>query len=91
MHFVCCGLPLLAAIAGVASPFAGIVSPLVMNILLVISGVAVIASWIFHLRSCDCNTSKLHKSLLIISSILFLLALIVHFVIPMLTGIETCH
>lgn len=86
-HLVCCGLPTMAAIAGIISPVGGIFSPLLMNILLCIAGLATAASWIFYFRGCAC-----HKKLLIISTIVFAAALVTHF-IPMSTGEEAilCH
>lgn len=85
-HMVVCGLPLLATVAGIASPFAGIISPIAMKILLGIAGMSLIVSWIFYFSGCKCN-----KKLLIFSTILFTLAVSAHFIIPQITEVESCH
>lgn len=84
--FVCCGPVLLAAIIGVAAPFSNFIPHYVMDILLAIGGLALVVSWIHHLRGCGCR-----KTLLVISTILFLAALVMHFVMPLFTGAPSCH
>jgi len=86
-HLCACGLPLAAAILGVASPFAGLVSPDIMNFLLMLAGALLAISWGFYFRGgCGCN-----KKLLIFSTILFIAALSLHFIAPTATGVESCH
>ena len=86
LHVVCCGFPLLAAVLGVASPFAGLFSPAVMNILFIAAGVFMIISWFNFLYGCEC-----HKRFLVISTILFITSLTLHFIVPHFTGAPSCH
>lgn len=83
---VCCGLPLLAAIIGVASPFSGLIPHALMDVLLVVAGLSLIVSWAHQLRGCGC-----HKTLLTISTLLFVVALAVHLVGPHFAGAVSCH
>ena len=90
-HLCVCGLPMLAAIVGVASPFAGVFSPLVMNILLAAAGLSLAASWILYFRGCKCG-----KKILLISTFLFITAMSFHFILPAVappSGAEavSCH
>ncbi|MCL2629213.1 MAG: hypothetical protein FWD33_00745 [Alphaproteobacteria bacterium] len=66
IHSICCGLPILAAIFGAASPFAGLISHTLKDILLIVASVAVAASWIIYFKYKDsCN-----KTVLILSTVL---------------------
>lgn len=87
-HLCVCGLPMLAALVGIASPFAGIIPPALMNALLLVAGVSLAVSWAFYFKGCGCG-----KKLLLFSTFLFIAALTLHFIptAAPTAGIETCH
>ncbi|MCL2737510.1 MAG: hypothetical protein FWE17_01440 [Alphaproteobacteria bacterium] len=84
LHMVCCGVPIAAAVLGIASPFAGLLPHGLRIVLLVFGAFAVGVSWFFYFTGCKCN-----KKLLIFSTVLFALALALAF-IPHAHGPD-CH
>lgn len=107
-HFIFCGLPSLllifSAILGVQSSTSLHLNlPYInMNYMLIISGILIVASFIFYKKQCKCccnaKTLKFNKIVLIIASILYIMGIIGHFAGPHIASmnsngevVQACH
>ncbi|MDR1027513.1 MAG: hypothetical protein LBL46_03800 [Rickettsiales bacterium] len=89
MHFLCCGLPLTAAIFGASIPALDL-GPAAMKIIFATGAVLLAASWILHIKNrCDCK-GRAPLVILIISTALWIAAVAAGFLAPEL-GMPSCH
>jgi uncharacterized membrane protein len=100
-HFTLCGLPPLAALAGILLggparlPFTKHFSHGAMLWLLVFSGIMIALSFVSYIKGCRCGggakTAKLQKISLIIICVLYAAALAGHFAGAHINGGMACH
>jgi hypothetical protein len=84
LHFITCGLPLIAAMVGatMGMPLSGVLGHTGMLYLLIISGIMIIISFITYLKGCGCGqrARRIQKACLIIACAMYATALAGHFV-----------